>query len=122
MKKSKLAVTRKEKGYTQQQVADFIPTDVSNYSRKESGDVRIAPEEWEKIARFLNVSIEEIYEEEDVKPIINNTCHDITPPFASRSVTDFNEISLSIIKNLQEYIELLKDEITRLKDLKQSRK
>ncbi|WP_343642329.1 helix-turn-helix transcriptional regulator [Chryseobacterium sp.] len=53
MKKNKLITTRKNKGYTQQHIANIIATDVSNYSRKESGDVRIYPEEWNKIAQFL---------------------------------------------------------------------
>lgn len=50
MQKEKLRNVRKRKGITQQQVADIIATDVSNYSRKESGDVAIRKEEWEKIA------------------------------------------------------------------------
>ncbi|WP_291939621.1 helix-turn-helix domain-containing protein [Chryseobacterium sp.] len=37
MQRKKLRSVRKRKGFTQQQVADFIATDVSNYSRKESG-------------------------------------------------------------------------------------
>ncbi len=60
MQKIKLREVRKRKGYTQQQIADIIPTDVSNYSRKESGDVRIVSEEWNKIARFLDVPLEDI--------------------------------------------------------------
>ncbi|MFP3675305.1 helix-turn-helix transcriptional regulator, partial [Bacillus sp. SIMBA_031] len=65
-------IIRKEKGYTQKQVADYISTDVSNYSRKESGDVRIIPDEWERIAHFLEVPLDEIYEDEDAKVIVNN--------------------------------------------------
>lgn len=66
MSKRKLILVRKKKGYTQQQVADFIATDVSNYSRKESGNVKIISDEWEKIARFLEVPVEEIYEPEPI--------------------------------------------------------
>ncbi|WP_418124029.1 hypothetical protein ACNFU2_05280 [Chryseobacterium sp. PTM-20240506] len=36
MQKEKLL--RKKKGYTQQQIADVIATDVSNYCRKEGGE------------------------------------------------------------------------------------
>lgn len=67
MQKVKLREVRKRKGYTQQQIADIIPTDVSNYSRKESGDVRIIHEEWSKIASFLDVPVEEIYEDDEQK-------------------------------------------------------
>ncbi|KMQ65688.1 hypothetical protein ACM46_07395 [Chryseobacterium angstadtii] len=118
MQKEKLRAIRKQKGYTQQQIADIIATDVSNYSRKESGDVRIFRDEWEKISRFLDLPIEEIYEDDEVKTIIQNPVfHDSPGSYAMGHVTNFNnEMSLAIIKNLQEYIELLKDEVKRLKE------
>ncbi|MDR6921867.1 MULTISPECIES: helix-turn-helix transcriptional regulator [Chryseobacterium] len=120
MQKEKLRLIRKQKGYTQQQVADFIATDVSNYSRKESGDVRIIPDEWDKIARFLEVPIEEIYEEEDSKIIVNND----HPVFNDRSSSagvitnqnNYDNIPGAIIENLQAYITLLKEENERLKE------
>lgn len=120
MQKEKLRLIRKQKGYTQQQVADFIATDVSNYSRKESGDVRIIPDEWDKIARFLEVPIEEIYEEEDAKVVVNND----HPVFNDRSSSagvitnqnNYDNIPGAIIENLQAYITLLKEENERLKE------
>jgi len=120
MQKEKLRLIRKQKGYTQQQVADFIATDVSNYSRKESGDVRIIPDEWDKIARFLEVPIEEIYEEEDAKVVVNND----HPVFNDRSSSagvitnqnNYDNIPGPIIENLQAYIMLLKEENERLKE------
>ncbi|WP_369073484.1 hypothetical protein [Chryseobacterium oncorhynchi] len=42
-------------------------TDVSNDSRKESGTVKIIQSEWDKLAKFLEVPVEEIYEEEEEK-------------------------------------------------------
>ncbi len=72
MQKEKLRLIRKQKGYTQQQVADYIATDVSNYSRKESGDVRIVQDEWDKLARFFEVPVEDIYEEETAAVVVNN--------------------------------------------------
>jgi len=118
MQKEKLRAIRKQKGYTQQQIADIIATDVSNYSRKESGDVRIFKDEWEKISRFLDLPMEEIYEDDEAKTIIQNPVFNDSPgSYAMGSVTNFNgEVSLSIIKNLQEYIELLKDEVKKLKE------
>ncbi|CAA7197599.1 helix-turn-helix transcriptional regulator [Chryseobacterium potabilaquae] len=113
MQKEKLRSIRKRKGYTQQQIADIIATDVSNYSRKESGDVRIVKEEWEKIAKFLEVSVEEIYEEDDIKVIINN---EFNSGASGGNFNQFNNISTSIIENLQDYIILLKQEIIRLKE------
>ncbi|QIY92368.1 helix-turn-helix domain-containing protein [Chryseobacterium gallinarum] len=118
MQKEKLRFIRKQKGYTQQQVADFIATDVSNYSRKESGDVRIIPDEWEKIARFLDVPLEEIYEEEEPKVVVNND-HPVFNDSSSGgngNFNQFNNIPGSIIENLQGYIALLKEENEKLKE------
>ncbi|SFN92818.1 DNA-binding transcriptional regulator, XRE-family HTH domain [Chryseobacterium oleae] len=117
MQKEKLRVIRKQKGYTQQQIADIIATDVSNYSRKESGDVRIVKDEWDKIARFLDVTVEDIYEDEEAKVVINND-HPIFNGSASGGNINqqFNNIPGAIIENLQGYIALLKEENERLKE------
>lgn len=117
MQKEKLRVLRKKKGYTQQQIADVIATDVSNYCRKEGGDVKIIHEEWDKIANFLEVPVEEIYEEDEATVIINNsnaTFND-SPASGSNIHTFNNELSIEIIKNLQEYIGLLREEVKKLK-------
>ena len=120
MQKEKLRVIRKQKGYTQQQVADFIATDVSNYSRKESGDVRIVKDEWDKIARFLDVPIEEIYEEEEAAIVINYD-HPVfndksTSAGAITNQNNYDNIPGAVIENLQGYITLLKEENERLKE------
>ncbi|WP_347216050.1 helix-turn-helix transcriptional regulator [Chryseobacterium sp.] len=120
MQKEKLRLIRKQKGYTQQQVADFIATDVSNYSRKESGDVKIIPDEWNKIARFLDVPLEDIYEEETAAVVVNND----HPVFNDRSTSaglitnqnNYDNIPGAVIENLQGYIALLKEENARLKE------
>lgn len=122
MQKEKLRTVRKRKGYTQQQIADIIATDVSNYSRKESGEVKIVQREWDKIAGFLDVPVEEIYEEEEVTTIINNNNSTFNDsPGAGSNINTFNnELSISLIKNLQEYIVLLKEEISRLSEKQNS--
>ncbi|WP_300686830.1 helix-turn-helix transcriptional regulator [Chryseobacterium sp.] len=121
MQKEKLRLLRKQKGYTQQQVADFIATDVSNYSRKENGDVKIISDEWEKLARFLNVPVEEIYEDEEVKLVVNND-HPVfndnsgTSAGSINTQSNYSNIPESIIENLQGYIALLREENERLKE------
>lgn len=116
MQKEKLRAIRKQKGYTQQQIADIIATDVSNYSRKESGDVRIIKDEWNKIARFLDVSVEDIYEDEEAKIVVNND-HPVFNDSSSGGInSQFNNIPGSIIQNLQDYISFLKEENERLKE------
>lgn len=121
MQKEKLRAIRKKKGYTQQQIADIIATDVSNYSRKENGDVKIIREEWEKIANFLEIPMEEIYEDEEGKVVINNENNTISdnatfynlPYYGSNS--NYN-IPNAVIDNLQDYINLLKEENKNLKE------
>ena len=65
MEKKLLQQARQKKGFTQQQMADFMSTDVSNYNRKEKGSVKIRNEEWEKPAKVLEVTIEDIYEPDE---------------------------------------------------------
>lgn len=119
MQKEKLRTVRKMKGFTQQQMAEVIPTDVSNYSRKESGGVSITQTEWQKLAKFLDVPVDEIYEEEEATIIIenpvfsDNTGVNVGNNNATANIS--NELSIEIIKTMQEYIGLLKEEIERLK-------
>lgn len=124
MQKEKLRSVRKRKGITQQQVADFIATDVSNYSRKESGDVSIRNDEWEKIASFLEVPVEEIYEEEEAK-LINNFENNTDSnnigtvsnnEIATVSTNYYCNIPEFLLENQKDYIELLKKENQRLQE------
>ncbi|RXM38325.1 transcriptional regulator [Chryseobacterium sp. CH21] len=117
MQKEKLRNVRKRKGFTQQQVADYIATDVSNYSRKESGDVAIRKDEWEKIARFLEVPMEEIYEEEEAKQI--NNFDNITGSSGFGNNINGNlycNVPEFLLESQRELIEMLKKENQRLQE------
>ncbi|WP_292008412.1 helix-turn-helix transcriptional regulator [Chryseobacterium sp.] len=118
MQKEKLRTIRKKKGYTQQQIADVIATDVSNYSRKESGDVKIIRDEWEKIASFLEIPMEDIYEDDDAQIIVNNDHPVFNDSSSSGYFNHFNNttIPLSIVEELQNYIKILREEVQRLKE------
>lgn len=108
----KLRTLRKQKGITQQYLADIIATDVSNYSRKESGDVRIFDDEWEKLAKALSVNIEDIKEEREMGNTVNfNDSSTNSGPFLNNhyNIPDY------ILENQQEYITLLKQQIEELK-------
>ncbi len=61
MIKKKLVQARKQKGFTQKDIAEILCMGVSNYSRKEKGILSMRNEEWEKIAEFLGVPVEEIH-------------------------------------------------------------
>lgn len=117
MTMEKLKTIRKQKGYTQQQIADILATDVSNYSRKESGDVRIFDDEWEKLARALNVSVEDIREEKTATVIQNLTFNDSSSNTSNQSgnYNQYCNIPEYLLENQQEYIHLLKEQIKALK-------
>lgn len=116
MQKEKLRNVRKRKGFTQQQVADYIATDVSNYSRKESGDVKIFNDEWEKIARYLEVPVEEIYEEEEAKQINNFENNTNSHNIGTVSGNYYCNVPEFMLENQRDYIEHLKKENERLQE------
>lgn len=51
---------REEKGLTQQAIADLIAMHRSNYSRVETGDRELSIEAIGKIAKFFNMSIDDL--------------------------------------------------------------
>ncbi|AZA50892.1 XRE family transcriptional regulator [Chryseobacterium carnipullorum] len=109
----KLRNLRKQRGYTQDYMSKIISTDVSNYCRKESGDVRIYDDEWEKLAKALDVPVQEIKEERK-SGIVNNE----NPIYNDNSgnFNHYNNIPGDIVENLQDYIKVLKAQIEALKE------
>jgi transcriptional regulator with XRE-family HTH domain len=65
MEKKLLIEKRHQKGLSQQQVAELMSMDVSNYNRREKGQCKIRGEEWEKLSKIFDVPVEEIYESEE---------------------------------------------------------
>ena len=65
MEKTKLILKRTERGFTQQQMALKLNMDISNYNRREKGQIKITNDEWEKLSKILETSVEEIYEFEE---------------------------------------------------------
>jgi transcriptional regulator with XRE-family HTH domain len=119
MTMEKLRTIRKQKGYTQQQIADILATDVSNYSRKESGDVRIFDDEWEKLARALNVSVEDIKEERVSQAQTQNAILNDSSSLNDNASINYNlfcNVPNYLLENQQEYINLLKEQIKALKE------
>ncbi|EFK35292.1 Helix-turn-helix domain [Chryseobacterium gleum] len=117
MTMEKLRTLRKQKGYTQQQIADLLATDVSNYSRKENGDVKIFDDEWEKLAKVLDVSVEDIKEDKEPNVVQKNeniTFND-TSSFHQSGIYNCN-VPNYLLENQQEYINLLKEQIKALKE------
>ena len=74
MDHQKLIALRKTKGYTQKQMATKIPMEQTTYSRKERGKSPISEEEWVRIAKTLNVPVDEIKEEHSPVALKNENC------------------------------------------------
>jgi transcriptional regulator with XRE-family HTH domain len=70
MEKTKLFEARDKKGFSQQYIAKHLCMDVSNYNKREKGKAKISLNEWKKLAKILEVPVEEIYESEESTFII----------------------------------------------------
>ncbi len=112
MVQEKLRNLRKQKGISQEKMAKILSTDPSNYSRKERGEVRIHDEEWQKLAEALEVPVEDIKEEKELRLV-----HNDNSTFNDNSGNYYNQhfnIPNSVIENLQDYISLLKQKVYEL--------
>lgn len=105
--KHKLRKLRTDRGISQKQIASIFPTDVSNYNRKELGEVKITKQEWEKISNFLEVPIEDIYEADAEKKTSSVKYKNLNLGDGYLGVP-YVEIMPSIIENLQDFINVLK--------------
>ena len=111
----KLKNLRKQRGYTQDYMSKILSTDVSNYCRKENGEVRIYDDEWEKLAKALDVPVEEI-KEDKVANVVNNDNFTVSDnASAGNYYEQYYNIPNAIIDNLQDYIKLLKEQVESLK-------
>lgn len=100
--KKKLLQARLNKGLSQEELADLIGISQSNYSRREKGLKKISNMEWVKIAKYLDVAKEEIYESDNFNTI------DINHSFKAESFTIPNFII--------EYIEMLTEKNKQLEE------
>lgn len=64
MKKIKLIIMRKSKKITQLDMATYLKISQTQYYKRESGIVKISEQEWQKIAKLLEVSVDDIFEEQ----------------------------------------------------------
>jgi len=114
MQKEKLIEKRKERGFSQEKMADLLGLDTSNYSRRENGETNIKITEWEKIAQILGVALPEIYEsEESLFYQVNSENKN------GAQIGDNNTIvgaDAQTLENLNEYIKSLKEENALLRD------
>ena len=112
MEKLKLTEKRKAKGLSQSTIADKLCMDVSNYCRRENGQVKITLNEWEKLAGILDVPIEDIYESEENQVFI---CRDnSTGNYQGTNI--IYSIPEYLLETQRKYIERLENEICELRN------
>jgi transcriptional regulator with XRE-family HTH domain len=117
MIKQKLIDERKKK-FTQEEFAFKLGMDASNYNRRENGLTKISKKEWDKMAKELNVKLEDIYEPEDGVYIINgdNAMANFNNGGTFNNLSDFAiETMKKYIQKLEEETKVQKEEIERLK-------
>ena len=112
MVKEKLKSTRISKGFTQEQVAEKLCINASGYNRRENGQVKIIKNEWKKIAEFLDVLVEDIFEEDEAKVIIH------TESQTGDNIGNYhqyNNANEEMMAHMLDYIKMLKKENEELK-------
>ena len=87
--------------------------DVSNYSRREKGQVKISLSEWEKLANILQEPIEYIYESEDTQVFI---CRD-SSTVHYQGTNHIYSIPEYFLETQRKYITILEEEIRELKSV-----
>lgn len=116
MLRKKLIIVRKEKRFSQHDMAMHLNISQSQYLRKEKGKIGIRNEEWERIAKLLNVNVCDIKETNNkisTNQILNEVMDIKINDF--RSSNACYNIPEYLLENQQKYIEFLKLEIQLLK-------
>ncbi len=116
MLKEKLKQTRIDKKFSQQDMAKHLNISQPHYLRKEKGEIEIRDEEWERMAKLLDVEVEDIKEIDRENSINQNfeNVTDITNSYIG-SHNIYCNIPEYLLANQQEYINMLKKEIEDLK-------
>ena len=115
--KTKLINTRKNKRFSQQNVATFLKISPTHYQRKERGAAKIFDEEWEQIAKLLEVPVEEI-KEDDTECAVNQYFDNSSGNYIG-SNNNYCNVPEFLLENQQKYIKKLEEENQHLKELLQ---
>ena len=113
MVKDNLIRVRKQKKFSQQDVAEHLNISQTQYQRKEKGEAGITDTEWERIAKLLEVDVAEIRENSEATNMIQNFDNSYGN-YVGNNHTYCN-IPEYILESQKEYIALLKEENERLK-------
>ncbi|MBL0736062.1 helix-turn-helix transcriptional regulator [Flavobacterium sp. GN10] len=113
MIKQKLTNKRTERNFSQEKMAELLGISQSQYNRRENGVTKISKNEWDKMAKILNTTLESIYEPEDGIYIIDNKS---SGDNISHAQNNFHQLPNHILETMRKYIEKLEDENQVLKD------
>jgi predicted AlkP superfamily phosphohydrolase/phosphomutase len=86
----------------------------SQYSRRENGVVKISKKEWDKIAKELNTTLDEIYEPEDGVYIINN---ENANGNYSGSQNHFQQIPDNLLEDIKNHLKTIENDNNMFKKL-----
>ena len=103
------------RGFTHSQMAEQLCMNTSNYTRREAGETKINKEEWEKLAKILEVPFSEIYEPDENQVFI---CNDNSSPNflgTNNGPNNIYPISESVLTTFEKYIKKLEEENALLK-------
>jgi len=109
--KHRLIEARKRTGYSQEYMSNVLGMDISSYSRRENGQVKISGKEWQKMSDILEVPLEDIYESEESMIMIFND----NSTGNGNIVTNY-ALPQSIFDSQKKYIEKLEEEVRNLKE------
>ncbi|EKT3958245.1 helix-turn-helix transcriptional regulator [Flavobacterium psychrophilum] len=105
--KQKLINRRTERNLSQDEFADLLGITQSQYSRRENGVTKISKKEWDKMAKVLNTTLDDIYDPEDGIYIINN---ENASGNYSGSQNHFHQIPDHVLETMRKYIEKLEED------------
>jgi transcriptional regulator with XRE-family HTH domain len=115
--KEKLIEMRNLRGFTQKDIAEKLNMEVSGYSRRETGDTKIRINEWMKLAKILNVPLEDIYEEDEKQSL--NFNDNATGNYGANNINHlYITVPEAFMETQMKYIQKLEEEIAELKLLK----
>jgi hypothetical protein len=86
---------------------------VSGYNKRENGEVRITILEWEKIAKILDIPLEEIYDSDEKQVFF---CKD-NASINNQGTNNIYTVQESLMELQQKYIKKLEEENAELKKL-----
>jgi Helix-turn-helix. len=113
--KLRLIEARKKKEYSQEYVSNTLGMDISSYSRRESGHIKISNREWKKLSEILETPLEDIFEPEDSMVLIFNDNSSGNGNGNGNIVTNY-ALQQSVLDLQKKYIEKLENEIQSLKE------